>query len=88
MSKADMTEYMKHPVYGYSALKNETWISDISKKIILYHHERLDGMGYPLKFRQLPIEVCIVNICDAFDEMICGIGHKQTDFIRLSTQGC
>lgn len=77
LSKSDMTEYMKHPVYGYSALKNETWISEISKNIILYHHERLDGMGYPLKFKQLPIEVCIVNICDVFDEMICGIGYKR-----------
>lgn len=77
MSKTDMTEYMKHPVYGYSALKNETWISNISKNIILYHHERLDGMGYPLKFKQLPVEVCIVNICDAFDEMICGIGQRR-----------
>ena len=77
MSKADMTEYMKHPVYGYSSLKNETWISDLSKNIILYHHERLDGMGYPLKFKQFPMEVSVVNICDAFDEMICGIGYKR-----------
>lgn len=77
MSKTDMTEYMKHPVYGYSALKNESWISDLSKNIILYHHERMDGKGYPLKFKQLPIEVSIVNICDTFDEMICGIGYKR-----------
>lgn len=77
MSKNDMTEYMKHPVYGYSALKNENWISALSKNIILYHHESLDGKGYPLKFKQLPIEVSIVNICDIFDEMICGIGHKR-----------
>lgn len=77
MSKSDMTEYMKHPVYGYSALKNETWISDTSKNIILYHHERLDGKGYPLKFKNLSTEVCIVNICDVFDEMICGIGHER-----------
>lgn len=77
MPKADMTEYMKHPVYGYSALKNESWISDLSKNIILYHHERMDGKGYPLKFKQFPMEVAIVNICDVFDEMICGIGYKR-----------
>lgn len=77
LSRIELAEYMKHPVYGYSALKEENWISDISKNIILYHHERLDGMGYPLKAKEIPFETQIVNICDTFDEMICGIGCKR-----------
>lgn len=77
LSKIELAEYMKHPVYGYSALKEENWISNVSKNIILYHHERLDGTGYPLKAREIPFETQIVNICDTFDEMICGIGCKR-----------
>lgn len=77
LSEADMTEFKKHPVYGYTALKDENWISDISKSIILYHHERLDGSGYPLRAKELPLHIQIVNVCDAFDEMICGIGCKK-----------
>lgn len=77
LSKIELAEYMKHPVYGYSALKKENWISDISKNIILYHHERLDGSGYPLRAKEIPYEAQIVNICDTFDEMICGIGCKR-----------
>lgn len=39
LNKQEIAEYKKHPVYGYSSLKNEGWISEISKNIILYHHE-------------------------------------------------
>lgn len=74
----ELAEYKKHPVYGYTALKNDDWISDTSKNIILYHHERLDGSGYPLKAKELPVEARITGCCDAFDEMICGIGFHQT----------
>ncbi len=77
LSKIELAEYMKHPVYGYSAVKNENWISNISKNIILYHHEKLDGSGYPLRAKEIPFEAQIVNICDTFDEMICGIGCKR-----------
>ena len=77
LSKMELAEFMKHPVYAYSVLKGENWISDISKNIILYHHELLDGSGYPLHAREIPFEAQIVNICDTFDEMICGIGCKR-----------
>lgn len=77
LSDVELSEYKKHPVYAYSALKNETWISEMSKNIILYHHERLDGQGYPLRSANIPLEARIVNICEAFDEMICGIGSKR-----------
>jgi len=77
LSKLELAEFMKHPVYGYSVLKNENWISNISKNIILYHHETLDGSGYPLHAKEIPFESQIVNICDTFDEMICGIGCER-----------
>lgn len=74
----ELAEYKKHPVNGYTSLRQEDWISDTSKAIILYHHERLDGSGFPLRVKgDIPYECRIVNVCDAFDEMICGIGTKQ-----------
>lgn len=76
LSKSELEEYKKHPMYAYTELRNETWISDISKNIILYHHEYMDGSGYPLNATEIPIEARIVCICDTFDEMICGISYK------------
>ncbi len=73
----ELSEYKKHCIYGYSSLKDETWISELSKNIILAHHERLDGSGFPLRTREIALECRIVNVADAFDEMICGITCKQ-----------
>lgn len=73
----ELAEYKKHPVSGFSSVQQESWISDISKQIILYHHERMDGSGFPLRIKEIPFECKIVNVCDAFDEMICGISEKQ-----------
>lgn len=77
LSKTELVEYKKHPVYGYAAVEKETWISNLSKKIILSHHESMDGSGFPLKLKEVPYEVKIVSVCDTFDEMICGIGCER-----------
>lgn len=77
LTEFEYAEYRKHPIYGYSILRDENWISEVSKNMILYHHERLDGSGYPLKTTEIPQECRIMQICDAFDEMICGIGCER-----------
>lgn len=76
LNAQELVEYKKHPVYGYSSLRDQDWISNLSKNIILYHHERMDGSGFPLRVKDIPLECRIVNVCDAFDEMICGITCK------------
>lgn len=77
MNRQDVVEYKKHPIYGYSSIKEEKWISELSKEIILCHHEKLDGSGFPLRRKDLSLECRIVNVCDTFDEMICGIGCRR-----------
>lgn len=78
MSDMEFTEYKKHPVYAYTSLKNETWLSNESKNMILMHHEHIDGSGYPLHATSIPLSIQIITICDMFDEMISGIGYKRT----------
>ena len=70
-------EYRKHTLYGFSSVEKESWMSNESKKIILYHHERLDKSGYPFKQVVMPISVRIVAIADAFDDILCGIGVRR-----------
>ena len=88
-SKIEIMEYFKHPVYGFSAVKDENWLSVLAKNIILYHHERLDGSGYPLRAKDIPYAVSIVSLCDTFDEMICGIGcrrvkvHEAVEYLKM-----
>ena len=82
MPENQKSEYKKHTVYGYSSIENENWLSDISKDIILYHHERLDGTGYPFHRKRDTKEISVISICDTFDEMICGIGCRQKKVYR------
>lgn len=84
----EQEEYKKHPIYGYTAVKNETWLSETSKDIVLNHHERKDGSGYPLGTDMITRMTQIVGICDEFDELICGVGkarvrvHEAINMIR------
>lgn len=77
LNEVERTEYKKHPIYGYSSVKDESWLSDTSKNIILYHHERKDGSGFPLHATIIPFECEIASVCDVFDELICGIGYER-----------
>lgn len=82
MSENQRLEYKKHTVYGYSSIEKETWLDEISKQIILSHHERADGSGYPFRRKELSQEIGVVSACDAFDEMICGIGCRRTQIYK------
>lgn len=79
LSPKDELEYKKHTIYGYSSIQDENWISDISKEIILLHHENIDGTGFPFQHNgsKIKMEVRIVSVCDEFDSLISGIGNKQ-----------
>jgi len=77
LPEKEQEEYKKHSIYGYTAVKNETWISNDAKDIILNHHEHKDGSGYPLGTDTLSRKCQIVSVCDEFDELICGIGKAR-----------
>ncbi len=49
----------------------------------LYHHERIDGRGYPqgLKGEEIPLFARIIGVADAFDAMTANrVYRKQMDF--------
>jgi HD-GYP domain-containing protein (c-di-GMP phosphodiesterase class II) len=73
----DQEEYFKHTVYGYTAIKNAKWLTENAKEIVLHHHERMDGSGFPLKTKNVSKATQILGVCDEFDELICGIGKAR-----------
>lgn len=73
----EQEEYKKHPIYAYTAVKNETWLSENAKDIILNHHERKDKSGYPLGTDLVSRMTQIVGVRDEFDELICGVGKAR-----------
>lgn len=78
---AEVFEYKKHTILGYSALDEESWVPEISKKMVLFHHERLDGSGFPMRRRDFEMECRIIQACDAFECLITGM-----ECVRVSLQ--
>ncbi len=88
-NKLEKKELMKHVIYGYSFVIKEDWLTPASKDIILFHHERLDGSGYPFhkKGDKIKLGSKIVAVCDAFDSYVYGFlcakmkVHHAIDYI-------
>ncbi len=79
-------ELRKHVIYGYSEVQDEVWLSETSKNIILLHHEREDGTGYPFKKKGNDINISckIVSLCDEFDNRINGkYGECEKVYIAI-----
>ena len=74
-------EYMMiktHSEIGYSMIKDNPNISAITKLVVLCHHEREDGSGYPLgKGAELHIGAKIVGACDVFHALISNRCYRQ-----------
>ncbi|OGO31596.1 MAG: hypothetical protein A2Z29_02915 [Chloroflexi bacterium RBG_16_56_11] len=60
----------EHCYIGANVLGEIPFLKD-AKNIVLYHHERYDGKGYPekLKGNKIPLGARLVAVADAFDTM-------------------
>jgi HD-GYP domain-containing protein (c-di-GMP phosphodiesterase class II) len=70
-SAKDSAEMSKHPAAGYEILAPITHPYADIPLMARYHHERIDGGGYPdgLKGDQIPAGAKIVTLADSFDAM-------------------
>lgn len=73
-TEKELKEIKKHILYGYSAVEKMDWLSPVSKDIIISHHERLDGSGYPFHLKEYKIKIGskIAAVCDEFDSKVYG----------------
>jgi len=61
----------KHPQYGYEFLRDLYFLSDAAE-LVLSHHEKFDGSGYPRSLRgeAIPLGARIFAVVDAVDAMM------------------
>ncbi|HQD49828.1 MAG TPA: HD-GYP domain-containing protein [Defluviitaleaceae bacterium] len=61
----------QHPFQGYQIFKDNPLLTPISKVMILMHHEKINGDGYPLGMTKNQIHegARICSVCDVFDAM-------------------
>jgi putative nucleotidyltransferase with HDIG domain len=67
-----------HPIKGAEIIKHVEILKPVIP-IILHHHEKFDGTGYPshLKKGNIPIGARVMSVADAFDAMVYGRPYKE-----------
>lgn len=61
----------RHPEFGANLLAGSLELAPDIIQLVLFHHERWDGKGYPsgLRGEQIPLLARICAVADAFDSM-------------------
>jgi response regulator RpfG family c-di-GMP phosphodiesterase len=69
----EWAQLKRHPELGYRMLANIPSL-DQARRLVLTHHERFDGGGYPLGLagEQLPLSARILHVCEAYESMTAG----------------
>jgi PAS domain S-box-containing protein len=68
----------QHPLLGYRMIQHIPTFAECLP-IVLHHHERLDGLGYPhgLKGLEIPLLVRITTVADCFDAMTSDRAYRK-----------
>ncbi len=68
----------EHPEIGAHILSRSQGLSEVAH-IVLCHHERWDGAGYPNKIGQndIPLGARIIAVCDSIDAMMSERSYRK-----------
>lgn len=69
LTKEEFDEIKRHPVSSFNILKQ--YLGEKAANYARWHHEKLDGSGYPdgLKGEDIPIESRVMAVADIFDAL-------------------
>ena len=72
-------EMKRHPEIGYDFIRTSEFLQT-EAEIVLYHHERFDGGGYPhgLQGEDIPLGARIFSVIDAYDAMRSARTYKDS----------
>jgi len=78
LNNQEWKEMKLHPIYGKELLVNMPWFKT-AIDIVMYHHEKYNGTGYPkkLKAEEIPFLARIFAIIDVFDALLNARPYKK-----------
>lgn len=94
LSEEEFNKIKQHTVLGYDYLKGSLEISPASRIIALYHHERIDGNGYPENRGGAGISTLakIVAVADVYDALTSDRPYRKSlcpnDALEYIMAGC
>lgn len=76
----ERAEVAGHPLYGAQLLSDLPVITETVRRVVLHHHERWDGDGYPggLRGAATPAEARLVAIADVYTSLRARRAYKPT----------
>jgi K+-sensing histidine kinase KdpD len=87
LTNEEMRVIQRHAERGAELIRPLEFVEAVSN-IILYHHERWDGRGYPmgLKGDEIPVGARILAVIDAFQSMTTGRPYKHRRSVEAAVQ--
>jgi len=78
LTEAEFAEIKKHPQTGANILRPIKFMHDVIP-LVLYHHERWDGKGYPvgLKGEDIPIGARIISVADVYQALTANRPYRK-----------
>lgn len=78
LEKRSLELLHRHPEEGIEIVKPIEFMGQVSE-LILCHHERVDGSGYPRGLRgyQIPLGARILAVVDAYESMRVGRPYRE-----------
>lgn len=93
LDEAEWAQMKSHPTLGARILEPIQRYADVIP-IVLYHHERFDGRGYPegLAGERIPLLARVLAVADVFDALVSDRpyrpGMSEQQALRIIEQGC
>lgn len=78
LTEEEFSEMRRHPEIGHKILEASGNMREIAN-VIVSHHERWDGKGYPsnLKGEEIPLRARMIAIIDTFDAMVSDRSYRK-----------
>lgn len=92
LTETEWKTMKEHPQIGFDIVNNSSGLKVVGQ-IILQHHERWDGKGYPngLKGQEIHIAARVIALCDTIDAMSSSRPYRENfdwEQIRKEIKAC
>lgn len=92
LNEEEWKEMRKHPFLGYEILRGIDFL-DGATELVLRHHERWDGSGYPdgLGTKDIPLGARLFGVVDSYDAMTSDRPYRKaltSDYAREELTRC
>ena len=79
LTNDEFTVIRNHPKFGWDILRSAHVDDEISLDVVLHHHEKMDGSGYPERLlgEEISLYARMGAVCDVYDAITSDRPYKQ-----------